>query len=393
MQFNLRVLSVAVSMAMVPSLVIADEDADAKIAKLEQQVQTLQSQQTANLADKFNFNGFISGAYISSDNDAGYNGADSSANFSEQSKFGFQGTFNISDRTQAVLQLMMRGDNDWEVEAEWAYLSHRFENNLQVRGGKLRLPIYMYSDYLDVGYAQLFANPPVEVYAPFPPSFTGGDLSYNFEFDDSTLTVQAFGGENNDSGSIFSLNNLMGTNISWTDETWTLRGIYAQANLDGSIVNGDYTILELDDEAGVFMGVGASYDDGKFIAITEWTRVEIDNAFPDSDSGYLTLGYRINSLTPYATVAYTKTQDNDERLPLSTEAAIQMIAFNSEHTAYSLGLRWDAIDNVAIKFDLTYVDDFGDTSGGLNGNSYDMSSGQFAYDDTLVYTVKFDAVF
>lgn len=220
-----------------------------------------------------------------------------------------------------------------------------------------------------------------------------GDLSYNFEFDDSTLTVQAFGGENNDSGSIFSLNNLMGTNISWTDETWTLRGIYAQANLDGSIVNGDYTILELDDEAGVFMGVAASYDDGKFIAITEWTRVEIDNAFPDSDSGYLTLGYRINSLTPYATVAYTKTQDNDERLPLSTEAAIQMIAFNSEHTAYSLGLRWDAIDNVAIKFDLTYVDDFGDTSGGLNGNSYDMSSGQFAYDDTLVYTVKFDAVF
>ncbi|HBF48710.1 MAG TPA: hypothetical protein DDW91_20670, partial [Shewanella frigidimarina] len=88
MQFNLKILSVAISMAIVPSLAVADEAADAKIAKLEQQVQTLQAQQNASLADKVKFNGFISGAYISPDNDAGYNNADSSANFSEDSKLG-----------------------------------------------------------------------------------------------------------------------------------------------------------------------------------------------------------------------------------------------------------------------------------------------------------------
>tara|TARA_R110001592_G_scaffold200393_1_gene449204 strand:+ start:2237 stop:3460 length:1224 start_codon:yes stop_codon:yes gene_type:complete len=407
MQFNLKILSVAISMAIVPSLAVADEAADAKIAKLEQQVQTLQAQQNASLADKVKFNGFISGAYISSDNDAGYNNADSSANFSEDSKLGLQGTFNISDNTQAVLQLMMRGKYDWEVEAEWAYLSHRFDNGVKIRGGKLRVPLFMYSDYLDVGYAQPFARPPQEVYGTIPfSSYTGAGVSYDVEYDDSTLTMQAFGGESDVKNSAVELSNLMGANVSWTDEIWTLRAVYAQAKLDGPIVSevtvplaagvntqANYTVLELNDEKGSFVGVGASYDNGEVIAITEWTRSEIDNAYPDTDSGYLTLGYRIKEFTPYATVAYMKTQDNDERLPLSTATSIQMVAFNAERMAYSIGLRWDAIDNVAIKFDVTYAEDFGDTSGGFTGNSIDTSTGKFTYDDTLIYTVKFDAVF
>ncbi|WP_445777701.1 hypothetical protein [Shewanella sp.] len=406
MKFNLKALPVAISIAMAPTIALAD-DADAKIAKLEQQIQALQSQQNANLKDKVKLNGFISGAYISSDNDAGYNSADTSANFSEDSKVGLQATFDISDRTQAVLQLMMRGEYDWEVEAEWAYLSHRFENGVKLRGGKLRVPLYMYSDYLDVGYAQPFARPPEEVYGAVPfSSYTGGGVSYDVDLDDSTLTMQMFGGESKVKSTGTDVSNLIGANVNWTDETWTLRAVYGQAKFDGSVTSevdvelapgvitqADYTVLQLVDDTGSFTGVGASYDNGEVIAITEWTRIEVDAAYPDTDSGYLTLGYRIKEFTPYVTVAYMKTQDNDERLPLSQAAAIQMIAFNAERMAYSLGLRWDAIDNVAIKFDITYADDFGNTSGGFLNNSLDTTTGKFIYDDTLIYTVKFDAVF
>ncbi|WP_350431098.1 hypothetical protein ABIS04_11085 [Shewanella sp. H8] len=407
MQFKVTILSVAISVAMIPSLAIADEAADAKIAQLEQRVQALQSQQNASLADKVKLNGFISGAYISSDNDAGYNNADTGANFTEESKFGLQATFDISDNTQAVLQLMMRGKYDWEVEAEWAYLSHRFENGIKVRGGKLRVPLFMYSDYLDVGYAQPFGRPPVEVYGAVPfSSYTGAGVSYDVDFDDSTLTMQMFGGESTIKATGTDVSNLIGANVNWTDETWTLRAVYGQAKLDGDlnsevdvtlapgvVTKADYTVLELNDEKGTFAGVGASYDNGEFIAVTELTRIEVDNVSPDTDSGYLTLGYRINEFTPYVTVAYMKTQDNEERLPVSEAAAIQMVAFNAERMAYSLGLRWDAIDNLAIKFDVTYADDFGDTSGGFSGNSIDTTTGKFTYDDTLIYTVKFDAVF
>ncbi|WP_434926212.1 hypothetical protein ACRWQL_19415 [Shewanella sp. HL-SH4] len=395
MKFYLKALPLAISVALVPAAAFADEATDAKVAQLEQQVQALQAQQTKNLTDKFNFNGFISGAYISSDNDAGYNNATSSADFTQDSKMGLQATFNISNQTQAVLQLMMKGENDWDVEAEWAYLSHRFDNGVKVRGGKLRVPLFMYSDYLDVGYAQPFARPPGEVYDQVPfSSYTGGDIAYDFEFEDSTLTLQGFGGESDVSGEATSLDlsNIMGVNASWTDLTWTLRAVYGQTDLDGSASGG---ALVIDGEQAQFTGLGGSYDNGSFIAITEWTTVEIEGLLADHESAYVTLGYRIKAFTPYVTMAYAKTTDDDVRSALPPQLAIPLgLGLNEERTAYSAGVRWDAIDNVAIKFDLTYATDFGDTSGGLGGNAVvNPLTKQFLFDDTLVYTVKFDAVF
>lgn len=413
MKFMLKTVSLAVACALVPCAVFAEQSTEQKIAQLEQQVQALQKQQTASLTDKFNFNGFISGAYVSADNDAGYNYTDNSANFSQDSKIGFQGTFNISDDTQAVMQLMMRGEYDWDVEAEWAYLSHKFDNGIKVRGGKLRVPLFMYSDYLDIGYAQPFARPPEEVYAAVPfSSYTGAGISYDVEYDDSTLSMQAFGGESDVKNTNVELSNLMGANLSWTDEVWTLRGVYATAILNGDItqtsrqsitppgapptfINVESTLMSLNDDRGEFIGVGASYDDGEMLAVFEWTRAEIDGAYPDTDAGYITLGYRIKAFTPYVTVAYLESQDNDERTPVSAQTALQSIVFNSERTAYSLGLRWDALDNLAVKFDVTYANDFGDSSGGFSANAatFNPLTGTFMYDDTLVYTVKFDAVF
>jgi hypothetical protein len=409
MKFMLKTLSLAVAYALMPSAVMAEQNTEQKIAQLEQQVKALQKQQTASLVDKFNFNGFISGAYVSADNDAGYNYTDNSANFSQDSKIGFQGTFNISDSTQAVMQLMMRGEYDWDVEAEWAYLSHRFDNGIKVRGGKLRVPLFMYSDYLDVGYAQPFARPPEEVYGTIPfSSYTGAGIAYDVEYDDSTLSMQAFGGESDVKNTNVKLSNLMGANLSWTDEVWTLRGVYATAILDGDVTRSaqaqvpgqpagtmftvERTLLSINDARGEFVGVGASYDNGEMLAVIEWTRAEVDGAYPDTDAGYITLGYRIKAFTPYVTVAYLESTDDEERLPLSQQAAFQKIAFNAERTAYSLGLRWDALDNLAVKFDVTYANDFGDSTGGFTANANPLT-GMALYDDTLVYTVKFDAVF
>ncbi|QIR14405.1 porin [Shewanella aestuarii] len=398
MKFNLKALPLAISIALVPTAVFANETTDEKIEKLEQQVATLQAQQTKNLTEKFSFNGFISGAYISSNNSAGYNNATTSSDFSQDSKIGFQGTFNISNQTQAVLQLMMKGENNWDVEAEWAYLSHRFDNGIKIRGGKLRLPLFMYSDYLDVGHAQPFARPPAEVYDQVSfTSYTGGDISYDVEFEDSTLTFQGFGGESiiDNKTSDIELSNIAGLNANWTDLTWTVRGVYGYGNLGGFLLdNTGSPFLTIDDEKSTFLGFGGGYDNGAFLAIAEWTQVEVNGLLPDMESAYLTLGYRINTFTPYVTVAYSKSTDDNERAALPPQLGIPLsLGLNEKRNAYSVGLRWDALDNVALKFDVTYANDFGDTSGGLSGNSFNPSTGEFMLDDTLVYTVKFDAVF
>ncbi|MCL1045813.1 hypothetical protein L2737_10800 [Shewanella electrodiphila] len=405
MKLTLKTLPLAISVAILPIQAIADDQTNNKIAQLEQQVQSLQASQTASLTERITFNGFMTGAFITSDNNAGYAGATTSANFDDGSKFGLQGTFAISDQTKAVMQLMMKGENNWDVEAEWAYVSHTFENGLQARAGKLRLPLFMYSDYLDVGYAQIFVRPPEDVYGPVPfTSYTGADVSYDIEFDDSTLTFQAYGGKSDAFG--VDLKNILGINATWTDETWTLRGLYGEGSLDGTMTRQSTTsagidpstglpiylevtvpLLVLDEEKGQFSAIGGSYDNGSFLAIAEWTRIDVEGVFRNTDSGYLTLGYRIETFTPYVTASFYETTDDDLRQIVDQTSAVYAAIFNGERKSYSAGLRWDAIDNLAVKFDVTYSTDFGDTSGGLKSNVAQE------FDDTTVYTVQFDVVF
>ncbi len=406
--FALKALPIAIAIALPSYALAAETSSDQKIANLEQQVQTLQKQQTASLSERFKFNGFMSVAYVTADNNSGYLGSSTSANFTDESKLGFQGSFAVTDNTQAVMQLMMKGENDWDVEAEWAYVSHRFDNGFQARGGKLRLPLFMYSDYLDVGYAQPFARPPEEVYDAVPfTSYTGGDLSYDIELNNSTLTVQAFGGQSSEQDSEFELDfdNILGANATWTDDIWTLRAVYGQATVNGTIfstvkiplqdpvtglpieIGAQVQLMEINDEKATFAGIGGSYDNGKLLAVAEWTRVEVEGQYTDSDAGYITLGYRFGAFTPYVTAAYYESQDDDERQVVDENSAMIAAIFNGQRTAYSAGLRWDALDNVAVKFDVTYAHDFGDTSGGFNTNVLQE------YDDATVYTVKFDVVF
>lgn len=49
-------------------------------------------------------------------------------------------------------QLVARGDTS-EVKAEWLYLSYQFNPNLRINVGRQRMPLFLYSDYMDVGYA------------------------------------------------------------------------------------------------------------------------------------------------------------------------------------------------------------------------------------------------
>ena len=407
-KFALKALPIAIALTLPTQVIAAEATNDQKIAILEQHVKALQKQQTASLSERFTFNGFASMAYVTADNNSGYMETSTSADFTDESKLGFQGSFAISDNTQAVMQLMMRGIDDWDVEAEWAYISHRFDSGFQARAGKLRLPLFMYSDYLDVGYAQPFARPPEEVYGAVPfTSYTGGDLSYDIELEDSTITMQAFGGQSSEGDSSFDLDfdNILGANIAWTDETWTLRAVYGQASLNGALftivkipvedpntglpieIDAKVPLLKLNDEKATFVGVAASYDNGKLLAVAEWTRIEVEGQYTDSDAGYITLGYRFGALTPYVTTAYYESQDDDERTVVDQNSAMMAALFNAQRMAYSGGVRWDALDNLAVKFDVTYTNDFGDTSGGMTSNVTKM------YDDAMVYTVKFDVVF
>lgn len=357
-----------------------------RLAQLEQELAMLQEASSYDsLSDRMTINGFFTGKVGMANNDAGYNGYDKDADFSEGSKLGLQGSFALTEQTKIVAQLVARGSDDWATEMEWAFLSHDFDNGFVTRIGRLRVPLYMYSDYLEVGYAQPWATPPSELYSIVPlSSFDGIDAIYDFDMGDVAVTLQAsYGHADRDAGETLGevdYKDILGASASFSYEDWIFRTTYYQTTLDSKEGSTFF-----DKEDSYFAGVGLSYDNGSLLAISEFAVSDVEGDYSDTQSGYITLGYRISDFTPYVTYAFLETTDDSERTPAYKPG------FDWKRNAYSIGTRYDISSNLALKADVTYATDFGDTSGGLSANIDNM--GNQINDDTLVYTLSFDAVF
>jgi len=404
-----RLFSVAPLALAIAATPVMAQDTEQTLERMQQQLNAMQQQLNSARNTGVRFNGFFSTGYARASNDAGYAGITEESEVKDLSLFALQGTFDVTQKSQIVMQLVGRGADDWEPEVEWAYLSHRPTNNLQLRAGKMRIPFFMYSDSLEVGYAQPWARPPQSVYGPIAvTSYVGADASYNWNFDNSSLNANFFTGftdEDGNSGDV-QLRNIAGLNLSWTDYVWTIRGVAATAEADidatrlGALAAQSGITLPpgitqlADGDRGNFYGLGASYDDGSWQIIGEVTRVEVDGKFADTDSAYLSVGHRFGSWTPYVAAGWTESKDDNERSgsfinePASGVVVPENI-LNYQRNEYSVGTRWDITPGVAIKADITHVRGLEKGFGNLN-TTHMLTSNP---NSTNVYTLKIDSAF
>lgn len=70
-------------------------------------------------------------------------------------------------------------DNRWSVRPAWAFLAWRPDDDWLLRAGRMRVPLYMHSESLDIGVAHSMARLPVEMYSLVPSNeFNGLSASY-----------------------------------------------------------------------------------------------------------------------------------------------------------------------------------------------------------------------
>lgn len=387
----------------------SDTETQNRIENLELRLDSLQKQVTESALERVRLNGFLSIGYTRATNDAGYDEATEKSDLQTLTLAALQATFTLGRNTEAVTQLVSRGSDDWNTELEWGFLRHNLTNSLQFRAGKMRLPLFMESETLEIGYGQPWARPPEAVYDPVPlRSYLGGDLSYTFSLPNSTLETKVFSGHVDDQAQSLDrpvnveLRNLTGLVLHWTDYVWTLRSIYAHTRADityppqlSDIINNQQLLDSIstiaDDAKTEFMGLGFSFDNGDWLLMSELTRIEMDGYFQDTDSAYITLGRRIFDVTPYLTASWIESKDNQER------DGTPFAVLDTRRQAYSLGFRWDVVPGVAAKIDWTHARGFGDTTGGLINNQRAVfpnpNTENRPWDSTDVYTVRIDAAF
>ncbi len=324
-----------------------------------------------------------------------------STDFGPDSKLGGQLSAQFNDQWSAVLQVVSQHqyDNGYDPMVEWANVKYQVSPELSVRIGRIALPSYLISESRFVGYANTWAHVPTEVYSVLSiTSDDGIDVTHRKSFGDINNTFQAFYGTAKaklPGDTKVKSTPTWGFNDSVEFGSWTLRAGYSNYTLDLDVpsISGLFTGLGfIADSAGAVqlpefqlaaqqardlsqkyslksikmsaLSLGLNYDPGNWFVMSEFVAFQSEGFLTNSKSWYSTVGYRWGAFTPFFSYASTKADIPNEAgitsvtgdlmldgtaTALSGAVNTSLNSINGSQATTSVGIRWDAMPNVAVK--------------------------------------------
>ncbi|MFT4766135.1 MAG: hypothetical protein ACI9OH_003258 [Oleispira sp.] len=177
-----------------------------------------------------NIYGFMSvGVGVLDNDNVTIEGFEGEGNFKQDTILALQVTKQVNDKTTATGQLVSRGTDDFKTEAAWAFVSYQATEDFTARMGRLRIPFFYYSEFLEVGYAYNWVRLPSDIYnIPFS-SFDGVDFTQRFSIGSLDSSIQINYGRLTDELNIFDedykadLRNMAGISLNSTYGDWGFR--------------------------------------------------------------------------------------------------------------------------------------------------------------------------
>ena len=322
-------------------------------------------------------NGYFNTAFARSNSDTKYlTYITNDGTFSADTSFGLQVMASVNADVTFTLQLVADHDSanvtkHMEPRVDWAYVTYQTNDELKVRAGRLRLPAFLYSDNINVRYAQPWVRPPTDVYGIFRdlPNFNGMDALYTTRFGAVDVTLQPFTGTTTWTvmGNTSTLKNNLGLVVTANVGDLTLRAMRWDNKFD---IPAFGPLPALLDKKGRYEEVGVLYDrDFFFVAEKTWTQLVDLN--PGQTSYYGTLGYHFGKFLPHVT--YSRAHEGPT-LP------------NAQKTR-TVGLRYDVAKGTALKAEVSQIDP-GTVIPGLGG-----FEAQPAENRVNVYSIGLNVVF
>ncbi len=328
-------------------------------------------------------------------------------------KFAIQTRAEVNERTTITGQFISRGIDDFDVADEWAYISYKLTDATDVRLGRMRAPLFMYSDYIDVGYAYPWIRAPIELYRlPFN-TVEGIDIVNTHYFGDWDGSFQFYFGHleedavlNNNEISL-DLTDFGGVNYVLSNDWFSFRLSYNRAKYSFSIPEpalplfaglegaaagfasvgltdfaDDITelidILDITEESGQFYGVGFTVDKGDWLVASEYTILDVgDQSLVSNDEAwYVMLGRRFGSFTFHVTYSDQEADPEFEILDLipsigdpnleALRIGAASAIINEQDTVTTVGLRYDYGASTAFKIEAS---DITQESDGIDGKT------------------------
>jgi len=322
----------------------------------------------------FSLDGFGSAYYgqAYSNNVLPYGFKDNSANFTEFSLIGLNIKSKIDDHFSFAAQLVASGQSEipnsnYSLFADWAYINYTPMDNLSIRVGRQRLPIFTASEYINEHIDLPFRVMPEIVYqiSPFD-SFDGVMVNQTIDLGEQKLQVGVFGGtpvlniglQTSYPALGVPLNytyngaDLLGAKVTLDGDGWRVRAQASRAtqtlglNIElPAALGGSSSLFQAHQET---YSVGYRYDKHNIVSWGEYvyatspdgTNVPASSTTTGgpfvgkSKAGYVLAGYRIGDWMPRYTFA---------------QASVQAGYTAGETTTHTIGVNYQASKKVILK--------------------------------------------
>jgi hypothetical protein len=310
-------------------------------------------------------------------------GANEQGDVGVDSLFAVQATVHLNDMFSATTQAMVRRffGSSFEVDIPVFFAKADLTHDFSIRVGRIQLPVFMVSDYRQVGYSNTWIRPPIEVYGQIPfDTNDGADMLYSKSVGPADISAQVFYGKTDATlplGPIESRRNF-GYNIDVTTGPLTLRAGRNQASFTSTATSVNQLLAQVS-AAGfpalanrlapvnvpfVFTDYGFTYQGTHVTLQGEISKETFGGYIASTDGEYLLAGYRVRKFTPYAMFAREKVTSarTDTTIPqvgplIPLAAAVHQL-INSvgadQHTT-SLGVRWDFHESIDLKLQFDRV--------------------------------------
>ncbi|CBL46959.1 Hypothetical protein HDN1F_33760 [gamma proteobacterium HdN1] len=368
-------------MLAVPASVYADEALEKKFAAFQSQttnqIRSLK-RQIQNEQEKFKINGFATAGITRSDNKnrqylrISENDIDDTNNTLADSNVGIQLTFKPLDKMEFVTQILAQAKEQWEPTVTWAYLKYQLDPQFAVKAGKMRLPYYLASEYIDVGYSYHWVRPPSELYSVFIDNYTGVELEHRFNLGGGWVNQakmfyggvgERYRGHASEESATTDAFDFGMENVRGIEE----RIFWGPLLLRASYTAGKFRLVVPGYEQGWvydrdyrYIVGGVQYDDGGLYFTAEYANSEIED-YSKNKPYTTTLGYNIGNTMPYITLS--RVNDKDQ------------VFGDTQQKSILLGVRYYVNGNISLKAGIQRFSDFGDTDGQFSwvggGNSWE----------------------
>ncbi len=316
--------------------------------------------------DRTTVSGFYSARYSITDEAAYFNGnrnigINDDGSF-QGTKLGLTVTTQIDDDLSVAALLMSAADEDgFATHVDWAFASFRLSDDFTLRAGKLKFPVGLVNEYVDVGVTYPWISAPILLYTEQAAgaqatreAYTGASLLWESDIGDGDWSVGSdlfFGQVDLEN---MTVKGVLGVTLrtTWDDVLELQASSYRGTMHTDAMMNAMMAAMDEREHSATLLG--AKIDWNNIVAYVEAAQVEMDftmmgRTVGNSDSWYATLGYRMGKFLPHVTRQEWE-RDN-----------------GANHQISTLGVAYSLSDSVVIKAEQSRIetDNFATAGSGL----------------------------